>query len=282
MLFHCLALYARVFGGGETGPAGSIENRYLGRLLPPGSLVVDAGGGEGKLARYLSGLGHRVIVLDLEATCLEGADNSIYAGSLRRLKELDSSGRVAPVHGDALSMPFAANSVDAIVSSQFLEHVSDSGKLRFFEEAARCLKPGGVLAISTPDADFIERHHFWFSPLCRAVIPERVKKRLPRSVRGPWLEQTLEQWEAKVGHFDHGCRPARVANYASACGFHQIDERHSHTAVACFWMELMFTSPALFLLASPLARVAYWLESYLPPRPGVNLLARYRKLALEP
>lgn len=50
--------------------------------------------------------------------------------------------------GDALSLPFATDSFDAVICSEVLEHIPDyEGALR---EIARVLKPGGVLAVSVP------------------------------------------------------------------------------------------------------------------------------------
>jgi hypothetical protein len=80
-----------------------------------------------------------------------------------------------------------------------------------------------------------------------------------------------------VGHYDHGCRLARLLDLAREEGFALIDSRCSHTALTCFWMELMFTFPLVAMAATPLARLAYALEWRLPPRPGVNLLVGFRK-----
>lgn len=273
--------YARFFGGDE-GPAGLVEQDYLGKRVPPNAVVVDLGGGEGKLANRLARKARLVAVVDREQTDRKGADNSIYNGCLKRLKTNRSSPRVVPVLGDAMEIPLNTRSVDAIVSSQFLEHVDSSAKLRFFRECARCLKPNGILAISTPNAEFFETHAFRFSRLARRLISKQVVARLPVSLRGPWLEQTPEEWEVKAGHYDHGCRPAELERFARQCGFTELDRRHLHTRVTCFCMELMFTFPLVALAASPIVRLAYALEYRLAPRPGVNLLISFQRQAAGP
>ena len=219
--------YARFFGG-DTGPAGLVEQRYLHRQVPANSVVIDVGGGEGKLANCLGQDSKLVLILDREATCLDGADSTVYQGSLSRVLHNRFYSHVLPVRGDALSMPFADASVDAIVSSQFLEHINDEDKNRFFEECGRCLKKDGVLAVSTPNADFIENHNFWFSRLARGLIPKEIVSRLPLSLRGPWLEQTLEQWEVKVGHYGHGCRVHDLVRSSAREGFEELTHCYSH------------------------------------------------------
>jgi SAM-dependent methyltransferase len=59
-----------------------------------------------------------------------------------------SKSRVVDVWGDALALPFRAASFDTVLCSEVLEHVPEPGRL--FEEAARMLKPGGMLILSTP------------------------------------------------------------------------------------------------------------------------------------
>jgi SAM-dependent methyltransferase len=58
------------------------------------------------------------------------------------------------VHGDVCWMPFQGSSFDLAVSSQVLEHIpSPSQRSRFVAELARCLRPGGTLALSVYNWD---------------------------------------------------------------------------------------------------------------------------------
>ena len=54
----------------------------------------------------------------------------------------------ADVHGDACRLPFAPGSFDAVLCNQVLEHVPTPQHI--FAEAARVLRPGGVLLLTTP------------------------------------------------------------------------------------------------------------------------------------
>ena len=165
-----LRWYIRWIGGGDW-PFLRAERQYLGSRIEPGSAVADIGGGDGKLANALAPKVRRVFILDRETTSLPGADTSLYSGALARAMHERASQRVSPIMGDATSLPFARESLDAVVSSQFLEHIEDGAKTQFFVECARVLKPSGVLALSTPNGDYIATHPFWFARLARRVVP---------------------------------------------------------------------------------------------------------------
>lgn len=75
-------------------------------------------------------------------------------------------------------MPFADSSVDVIYSSHVIEHVEDRHVLTFLSEASRVLKPGGVLRIATPDAEFLwdvsgfmNSYWTWLHPTIAAEFP---------------------------------------------------------------------------------------------------------------
>lgn len=61
------------------------------------------------------------------------------------------------VHHDLMSLqplPIVSASADVIYTSHTIEHVKDRAVARLFEEAFRCLKPGGIFRVTTgPDAD---------------------------------------------------------------------------------------------------------------------------------
>lgn len=68
-----LDLYCR-WSGGPDLPFLLVEWDYLSRTVAPGSVVVDLGGGEGKLASRIASMAKWVIILDREETVLPGAD----------------------------------------------------------------------------------------------------------------------------------------------------------------------------------------------------------------
>ena len=52
-------------------------------------------------------------------------------------------------------LPFQDDSLDAVHSSHVIEHISQEAGLQLFKEIYRCLKPGGVCRLSTPDMDLL-------------------------------------------------------------------------------------------------------------------------------
>ncbi|HMQ34138.1 MAG TPA: class I SAM-dependent methyltransferase [Chloroflexaceae bacterium] len=54
----------------------------------------------------------------------------------------------ADVHGDGQTLPFQSASFDTVLCNEVLEHVPEPARL--LREAARVLRPGGVLLLTTP------------------------------------------------------------------------------------------------------------------------------------
>ncbi len=91
----------------------------------------------------------------------EGFDNSAdVARDLIEANGLDVN-RIKNAPGEAL--PFADASFDVVYSSNVLEHTNDPAKV--LREAARVLKPGGVLQIVCPNyMSYFDGHHAAFHP----------------------------------------------------------------------------------------------------------------------
>jgi SAM-dependent methyltransferase len=53
--------------------------------------------------------------------------------------------------GDASTLPFKDDTFDAVISSDFFEHVTDDVKVEIFRETRRVLKPGAKCVIKTPN-----------------------------------------------------------------------------------------------------------------------------------
>lgn len=105
--------------------------------------VLDVGGGHGRLARLLPGLGLRVLLLDLSPAMLDLAPRPA-------------------VRADGARLPVADDSVDAVAALYTLYHYADPR--RPIEQARRVLRPGGLFAACAPNRDS--------TPELAGVIPD--------------------------------------------------------------------------------------------------------------
>lgn len=106
-----------------------------------GARILDLGSGPGHYASALAAAGGDVIEVEYDTSELTGS----------RIGDL-VGGRI--VTGDAAMLPIADASVDAIFSSNMLEHVA-AGPLRVLTEAERVMRPGGWFYLSFTN---------WYSP----------------------------------------------------------------------------------------------------------------------
>ncbi len=109
------------------------------RFLPPAPAVIyDVGGGAGPYACRLAGLGYEVHLLDPVPLHIERA---------RRASEDQPEYPVTSFTvGDARALPWPDGSADAVLLLGPLYHLTErEDRLTALREAARVLKPGGVL-----------------------------------------------------------------------------------------------------------------------------------------
>lgn len=126
----------------------------------PGAKVLDIGGGLGGPARMLAAeYGCEVTVLDVtEAYCRIGAVLTQRAGL---------SDRVRFRQGDALDLPFEADSFDCVWTQHCTMNIDDKAGL--YREIARVLRSGGKLASHEIMAGPVQPIHF---PVPWAAEPE--------------------------------------------------------------------------------------------------------------
>jgi demethylmenaquinone methyltransferase/2-methoxy-6-polyprenyl-1,4-benzoquinol methylase len=151
--------------------------------LRPGQRVLDLAAGTGVSTEELAGSGAYVV----------GADISL--GMLRAGRSARPT--VALLAGDALALPFAAATFDAVTISFGLRNVHDTGAA--LAELARVTRPGGRLVI----CEFSHPSNAAF----RAVYLEYLIRALPEVARrvssNPdayvYLAESIRQWPDQAG-----------------------------------------------------------------------------------
>jgi len=188
--------------GAEADMAYRRRTRWmLNRLdLADGLRVLDAGCGLGSHLRLLDRL-HRLDLL--------GADASP-ARAARAAREVPAA---AVVRADVTHLPLRGASVDRVLASEVLEHLPDDAA--GLAELHRVLRPGGLLVLSVPHADY----PFWWDPVNRSLeAAGRAPIRRPGPLVGIW-----------TGH-ERLYRPADLAERVAAAGFvvEEVEEQTHH------------------------------------------------------
>lgn len=106
-----------------------------------------------RIATYLSGPGFKGLQVGCGRYPLSGWLNSDYLFARPFFRGLTPAERVMDFHIDITRpLPCPDGAFDAIFAEEVIEHVDRPAGVFFVSEAARILKPGGVLRITTPDA----------------------------------------------------------------------------------------------------------------------------------
>jgi SAM-dependent methyltransferase len=184
---------AELFGADRVYPDGSFMFQChlfgymdLAARLPERARVLDLACGEGYGAAVLAARGHTVVGVDLEAPVLQDAATRYRAATFTA--------------GDALRLPFADATFDAIGALQVIEHLPDEFTDPMLVEIARVLKPGGLLYVTTPNIDKLPAtaskefnpHHFRdFNP---ATLEAVLRRRFTDvTLFGQMLDESLER-----------------------------------------------------------------------------------------
>ena len=117
-------------------------------LLEPtrGMQILDLGCANGATMIYCGLQGATVFGQDLDANAVRDAN--------AQLKRFGIKGEA--VVGDVMKLTFPDNHFDAVISSDFVEHITDEAKVVMLREARRVLKPGGHLVTKTPNLAYLK------------------------------------------------------------------------------------------------------------------------------
>lgn len=110
--------------------------------VPANGKILDIGCGAGFISNQLAAEGYDV----------SGIDQSVSSLAVAR-RHAPPQAKVDYAAGDAYALPFADATFDSVMLLDFLEHVEEPG--RAIAEAARVLKPGGVLMFYTFNRTFL-------------------------------------------------------------------------------------------------------------------------------
>jgi len=111
--------------------------------LGPSKRVLDIPVGTGRFSPALARTGAAVVGLDISTGMLKKAASK---------RPADGPARLHFTQGSGLSLPFADNTFDAVISFKFFHLIPNNLKRQFVDEMARVLKPGCpmVLEFNSP------------------------------------------------------------------------------------------------------------------------------------
>ncbi len=134
--------------------------------IDAGQRVLEIGCGGGGLLRLISARGAQAIGVDTQASALELA---------HRRQDSLAGHRLQVLHvGVSSALPFCDGLFDALVAQHLLEHLID------FEQALcewqRVLRPGGRLALATPNARYPDPTHYSDSDHVRVWASDELRE----------------------------------------------------------------------------------------------------------
>lgn len=92
-------------------------------------------------------------------------------------------------------LPYFPNEVDFIYHEHFIEHLPRPMADQLFKEAMRCLKPGGVMRVSTPDLATIVEDYTSNSP--RELNEKYGLVGFTNNTQAEFINRSFRDWEHK-------------------------------------------------------------------------------------
>ena len=168
------------------------------RPIPPRAMILDVGSGVGGFVVACRELGYRAFGVEPDRIGAGARVTSIQIAARR----VSSNVFISAV-GEAL--PFPDGTFDLVTLNQVVEHVPD--QLAVLREAARVLRPGGVLYVACPNyLRFYEPHYkiFWL-PLMPKILGRlylRVRGRNPVMLADLFYttNRRLRKWLEAIGN----------------------------------------------------------------------------------
>lgn len=146
--------------------------------------ILDLGCGDGALAKELFSVGRNIIGIDI---------------SRKALKFASKFSNIKWVLGDVKELPFCSNSLDYVIASELIEHLTYNEAIKMLQEIRRVLKSDGKILLTTPN-----KYNFYYILYKfvkgRSLSSEHTKEYCPHELRV--LVSKFFEIEKIIGYFD--------------------------------------------------------------------------------
>lgn len=159
----------------------------------PGQRILDIGCGKG---HFLEHLAKSAATAQARLNGCDFSEESVTA-SISRMQPYRSVESILVSNG--LQVPFEDASIDFVFSIEVVEHLHDQFLEGYLQECARVLKKGGLLIITTPNSEDLEKLET-FCPNCSSIF------HIWQHVRN-FTNATLSATTARFGFETVRCQP---------------------------------------------------------------------------